>query len=51
MEMNKTFKGLADKVNETTTEIKQVTRDIELAMLVVNEQHHDRLRTRSSDKE
>ena len=44
------FKELANKVNATTVEIKQVTRDIELAMLVVNEQHHGRLRTRSSDK-
>ena len=49
--MNKTFKGLADNVNTTTTEIKNVIRDIELAMFVVNEQHNDRLRTRSSDKD
>lgn len=47
--MNKTFKGLANKVNETTTEIKEITRDIELAMLIINEQHHGRLRTRSSE--
>lgn len=49
--MNKTFEGLVNKVNATTTEIKNVTRDIELEMLVVNEQHHGRLRTRSSDKD
>lgn len=49
--MNKTFKGLANKVNETTTEIKEITHDIELAMMVVDAMHHDRLRTRSnSDK-
>ena len=49
--MNKTFKGLANKVNETTVEIKNVTQDIELALMVVDMQHHDRLRTRSnSDK-
>lgn len=45
------FKELADKVNATTAEVKNVTRDIELAMMVVDEQHHNRLRTRSnSDK-
>lgn len=50
--MNKTFKELTDKVNETTTEIKQVTRDIELATLIVSEQHRHRVQTRSSeDKE
>lgn len=48
--MSKTFKGLADEVNATTAEIKQVTRDIELAMLVVNAMHHDRLRTRSNSE-
>lgn len=49
--MKKTFKELADKVNATITEIKHVTRDVEIAMLVVEMQHHDRLRTRSSDKD
>lgn len=45
------FKELADKVNATTTEIKNMTRDIELALMVIDKQHHDRLRTRSnSDK-
>lgn len=49
--MNKAFKGLADKVNATTTEIKEITHDIELSMMVVNAMHNDRLRTRSnSDK-
>ena len=40
------FRELADKVNATTVEIKNVTRDIELAMLVVNEQHQHRVRTK-----
>lgn len=45
------FKELTDKVNATIAELKNVTQDIEIAMLVVEMQHHDRLRTRSSDKD
>lgn len=40
------FRELADKVNATTVEIKQVTEDIKIAMLVVNEQHQHRVRTK-----
>ena len=40
--MNKTFKDLVDKINETTDEIKQVTNDTEVAYLVVKEQHYNR---------
>lgn len=48
--MNKTFKDLNKAVSETTEEIEQVVEDVKIAMMVVNEQHQHRLRTRSSDK-
>lgn len=44
--MNKTFKDLNQAVSETTMEIKQVTEDVKIAMLVVNEQHQHRVRTK-----
>lgn len=40
------FKELADKVNATTVEIKNVTEDIKISILVVNEQHQHRVRTK-----
>lgn len=42
--MKMSFKELADKVNATTVEIKNVTEDLKIAMLVVNGQH--RVRTK-----
>ena len=44
------FKELAGKIDTMTTEIKNVTQDTELALMIIDKQHHDRLRTRSSDK-
>lgn len=42
MAMNKTFKDLVDKINETANEIKQVANDTEVAYLVIKEQHYNR---------
>lgn len=42
MMMNKTFKGLVDKINVTANEIKQLANDTEVAYLVIKEQHYNR---------
>lgn len=44
--MNKTFEDLNKAVSETTEEIKNVTEDIKIAILVINEQHQHRVRTK-----
>ncbi|WP_159080957.1 hypothetical protein [Weissella cibaria] len=46
--MNKTVKNLIDKVKEATQEIDQIGRDIDLAILIIDEQH--KRRTRRDDR-
>lgn len=46
--MNKTVKSLITKVQEATVEVNQVKQDIDIALLVINEQH--RVRTRKGDR-
>ncbi|WP_195517846.1 hypothetical protein [Weissella cibaria] len=46
--MNKTVKELISKIQETTQEIDQVKQDVNIALLVINEQH--RVRTRRDDR-
>lgn len=45
------YKELNATLARMITEIKNVTQDIELVLMIVDKQHHDRLRTRSSDKD
>lgn len=47
--MNKTLKNLIVKVKESTAEVNQVKQDIDIALLLINEQHKRRTRREIDD--
>lgn len=47
--MNKTLKDLITKVQEATIEVNQVKQDIDIALLVIDEQHRRRTRRNNND--
>jgi len=47
--MNKTLKNLIAKVKESTAEVNQVKQDIDIALLLINEQHKRRTRREIDD--
>ena len=47
--MNKTLNNLIVKVKESTAEVNQVKQDIDIALLLINEQHKRRTRREIDD--